>query len=39
MIVATTVFLYQKGAENIKVFLCKPFYFELNICYPFIPNR
>ena len=24
--------------EIIKIFLCKPFYFETNIGYPFIPN-
>ena len=35
----TAFFLYRKGAEIIKIFLCKPFYFEANIGYPFIPNR
>ena len=35
----TAFFLYRKGVEIIKIFLCKPFYFEANICYPFIPNR
>ena len=34
MIIAAATFLYLKGVEIIKIFLCKPFYFELNICYP-----
>ena len=35
----TAVFLYRKGAEIIKISLCKPFYFETNIRYPLTPNR
>ena len=34
----TAVFLYRKGAEVIKISLCKPFCFETNIGYPLIPN-
>ena len=35
----TAFFLYRKGVEIIKIFLCKPFYIETNIVYPIIPNH